>query len=83
MSTIIDCEEATIIGRESDRTTQWIMEAVKSDRKAKTSWIETRGPSCCATSMTTYYSPRLQLQRHLVESLQFEKGNSCCKTSHC
>jgi len=26
---IIDWEEATVIGRESDRTTQWISEAVK------------------------------------------------------
>ena len=26
---VINCDEATIIGRESDRTTRWIREAVK------------------------------------------------------
>jgi len=33
----------------------------------------------CPTSTTTYYSPRLQLQRLLLESSQFEKGDIFCR----
>jgi len=33
----------------------------ESDRKATTSWTETRGSSCCPTSTMTYYSPQLRL----------------------
>ena len=29
MNHVINCDEATIIGHESDRTTRWIREAVK------------------------------------------------------
>ena len=49
----------------------------KTGRKPKTSWTETRGSSCSPMSTTTYYSPLRQLQRLLVDSYQFKKGDSC------
>jgi len=54
--------EQTYRLRQNNRTTWWIERPSKSDnRKAKTSWTEMKGSSCCPTSTTTYYYPRLQL----------------------
>ena len=55
INTLIDWDEATVIGCEPDWTTRWIREAVKIDRKTKMLSTEVRAISW-AMSMLTYLS---------------------------
>jgi len=57
----LNWEEATITGRESDWTTQWIREAVKIRPEGQDIMNRDEGSYCCPMSTTTYYSLQLQL----------------------
>ena len=42
---VINCDEVTIIGRESDRTTRWIREAVKIRQESQDVMNKDKGPT--------------------------------------
>jgi len=77
---VIGWDEASILGREGNRSARWIRESIeirKQDIQGHTMNRDAETP--CHIS-TTHFS---QQQRHLAEKIgtgsHFDKGNRCCR----
>ena len=79
---VINCDEATIIGREPDRTTQWIREAIKIRHAGKSRRHEQRRGTYQLTALRSDISRRAEINSRKAKvgdetSLKFVSSCDC------
>ena len=71
---VIGWDEASILGREGNRSARWIRESIEIRKQDIQGHTMNRHIPCHIS--TTHFSPQ---QRHLAEKIGTDKGKRCCR----